>query len=609
MFRYQICSTNWRTLSYFVLAVLAIGCSAEKGEEVASAPSPAPDQPGAAQPGAAPSGAGQPSPDQPSAVEPRMGVAPQTQQAPMMQPRVQPPAEQIGPMPQAQQFQPRMGIRSSQDSAVPTQQPQFAPEPVAPQPVAPQIERFAPQMQPLPSPAEQLPPPAEMMQPAPMMAAPEDGDAAASDAESAHATVDGVDQPYDIVEVFYGTDRAPILWPTGNWLQKYHAFLPTFTCVLVGLLFSLALLQVRQYLLSGLATLVAVTFGFVLGQGAMIEYQKQDRFLTNDSVVYGADRGTLGLGTCQVSIPKIHMAGVLESPSILKLEFEELPERHVVLLEVRSREEQEFWDLMQKRVIQSPKRDLMIFIHGYNVSFEDAARRTAQMAHDLQFQGAPVFFSWPSQGELLGYVTDRKNSAWTASHLKDFLLKVHQQSGAESIHLIAHSMGNRALGSAINSLANEVADEGKLFNEVVLAAPDVDRDLFQQEIAPKILGLSNHVTLYASQNDLALKASRAVNGYPRAGDVGSDILILPGIDTIDVSQIDSSLLGHAYYGDNTSVISDIHALLHITRYPKERVWLRNVSSAAGAYWYFDPNANRSAAPVPAIHAASGVSRS
>jgi len=574
----QIWMTGLGQFSLYALLIpLAIGCSAEKAEQVVDngdagrEPAPTVEQVETA-PVAPPIEQEQrpavQQQQQPIQQQPAF-QAPQSMQQPMLQ--QQPVVEPAPGGEQSLQFQPRMAPMQAQPQVRRFQHPQAVQGEASPHQQfietlqAPEAEMAAPQVSPVPA--------EPMSQEAPS------------------------DDPYDVVEVFYGTDRAPILWPTGAWLQKYHEFLPTITCLLVGMIFGLAMLQFKQYTISILIILISVSFGFVLGHGSWVEYQKQDRFLSNSSTIYGSERGNLGLGTCKVSIPKIHQAGVLESPSILKLEFEELPEQHVVLLEVKSREEQEFWDLMQARVMRAPNRDLMIFIHGYNVSFEDAARRTAQMAHDLQFQGAPVFFSWPSQGELLGYVTDRNNSAWTASHLKDFLLKVHQQSGAESIHLIAHSMGNRALGTAIKSLADDVGQEGKLFNEVVLAAPDVDREVFTQEIAPRMLQLSNHVTLYASQNDLALKVSRAVNGYPRAGDVGPGVLVLAGIDTIDVSQIDSSLLGHAYYGDNTSVISDIHALLHVTRFPQDRVWLRDVSAPMGMYWYFDPTANPTETPT------------
>lgn len=500
------------------------------------------------------------------------------QTAPLQQPATSPLTQ---PVPQGQVPQP-------ESATSPYQPPALAPQSVersTPRQriAAPRSSQFQqPQVAPQIAQPEAMQAPADMAQVESMEA-----DPVVRDPKAVSASAD----PFDVVEVFYGTDRAPMVWPNGVLPHKYHALLPAVTCVLLGLAVALLLSRFKQYLIGGLTILASITGALVVGQEGWVQYQKYDRFLSNESVVYGKQQGDMQLGLCRVSIPKSHQTGSLESPSVIHWEFEEKPENHVMLMEVKTQEEQAFFEMLRQRVAESPHGDLLIFIHGYNVTFEDAARRTAQIAHDLEFQGAPVFFSWPSQGELLGYVTDRSNSFWTASHLKDFLLKVHQQSGAQSIHLIAHSMGNRAFGAAIESLAADVDRTQKVFNEVILAAPDVDARVFTDEIAPKLTGMSQHVTLYASQNDLALKASRAVNGYPRAGDVGSNILILNGIDTIDVTKIDTSLLGHAYYGDNKSVISDIYALMQNTRSPRDRKWLLDMTSPGGMYWYFDPQYN------------------
>ncbi|MEW4453109.1 alpha/beta hydrolase [Bremerella sp. JC817] len=564
------------------LAIGLVGCSNKEGEtEVGHADAPHTG----------------PVVDHGVPMDARVQVAPQAMQQkspPQLAPQFQ-PIPQFQPQavqPQAPLTSPEMKQRMSGEMS-PFSQPQALP---LEGPVVQQQRSLQPQaMQP------------QMMQPRMMQAAPEQAapmlspEAAPMQSMAAQSPADvrpPSDDPFDVVEVFYGTDRAPMVWPGGVLPHKYHALLPAATCVLLGIAVALLLTKFQQYIVAGLTVLVAITGAIVVGQEGWVQYNKYDRFLTNQSVVYGKEQGDLQLGTCKVSIPKSHQAGKLESPSVLHWEFEEKPEDHVMLVEVKSEEEQQFLDMLKQRVAESPNHDLLIFIHGYNVSFEDAARRTAQIAHDLEFQGAPVFFSWPSQGELLGYVVDRDNSFWTASHLREFLLKIHYHSGAQAVHLIAHSMGNRAFGAAVEALAQDLNQQEKMFNEVILAAPDVDARVFQEQIAPRLSSLAHHVTLYASQNDLALKASRAVNGYPRAGDVGASILVLSGIDTIDVTQIDTSLMGHAYYGDNTTVISDIYALMQNHRFPKQREWLRDISSPGGMYWYFDPQYNNSVTRAP-----------
>ncbi len=125
-----------------------------------------------------------------------------------------------------------------------------------------------------------------------------------------------------------------------------------------------------------------------------------------------------------------------------------------------------------------------------------------------------------------------------------------------------------------------------MFNEVVLTAPDIDADVFRRDIAPAIVKTAKRVTLYASSNDGALAMSKKIHGYPRAGESGENVVVVPGIDTIDVSGIDTSLLGHTYYGDNDTVITDIVQLLRESKPPGLRDRLRAVVRNGRKYWVF-----------------------
>jgi esterase/lipase superfamily enzyme len=125
-----------------------------------------------------------------------------------------------------------------------------------------------------------------------------------------------------------------------------------------------------------------------------------------------------------------------------------------------------------------------------------------------------------------------------------------------------------------------------MFNEVVLTAPDIDAEVFINDIAPAVVKTARRVTLYASSNDEALIISKKVHGYPRAGDSGSQLVVVPGIDTVDVSAVDTSLLGHNYYGDNSSVLTDIFELLNDSKPADQRQWLRAERSGLLKYWVF-----------------------
>lgn len=309
-------------------------------------------------------------------------------------------------------------------------------------------------------------------------------------------------------------------------------------------------------------------------------------------VFYGYRRANeIQLGECKVTIPKGHRIGTLESPSVLRLQFRQDPEEHVVLYRVTPCPAGQFFVNLRLAVTQARRHECLVFVHGFNVSFADAARRTAQIAHDLAFEGTPIFYSWPSRGRLslAGYRHDANNVKWAVPHLVTFLNEVSYRSGAETIHLIAHSMGNQVLADALAALASQFRETSRpRFTEVVLTAPDIDADVFT-EMAELFRRAAKRVTLYASSNDLALGFSKRYQGnYPRAGDSGKKIVIVRGVDTIDASRVDTNLIGHFYYADNKSVLSDIFSLVTHGDPPGERFGLLPQTSDRGLYWLFRP---------------------
>jgi len=303
---------------------------------------------------------------------------------------------------------------------------------------------------------------------------------------------------------------------------------------------------------------------------------------------YGNQRGTLAFGVCRVSIPEHHRMGELEAPSWQKFEFHENPKKHIVLLEVTPQSEKKFIAGLRLYIHRSEENQAFVFVHGYNVSFEDAARRTAQMAFDLGFDGAPIFYSWPSQGRLSAYTVDETNAEWSVPHLKEFLEMVSSKTGAKQIHLIVHSMGGRSLSAALKEIANEQGSEAPIFKEIVLAAPDIDAEVFKRDILPRIQPIVGRITLYASSVDKALMASKMAHGNPRAGDSNSEALVVVhGMDTVDASTVDTSFLGHSYYAENRSIISDIYLLLRTGNPPNQRNLLERYRNG-DKYWTFRP---------------------
>ncbi len=332
---------------------------------------------------------------------------------------------------------------------------------------------------------------------------------------------------------------------------------------------------------AGLGAMMACISGFLAGCLIFLGQTKIEKHGVN----YTGDRGQFTHGIAEVSIPESHERGSVERPSLLRFEVREDQTRHIVLTNAVELLEEDFKLRVSDAVASAPAHDLLVFIHGYNVSFESALLRTAQLAVDLPFEGVPICYSWPSQATLTGYPIDANNADWTVPHLKDFLLDLATQTGADSINVIAHSMGNRAMTAAIRQISQQQhADAKPLFDRIVLAAPDIDADYFRRDAAPALVKVADHVTLYASSDDQALIASRKVNGYPRAGDSGADIVIAAGIETVDVSGTDLSLLGHSYYGDNETMLRDLYDVVRARLPATKRDSLIQRSAGTMIYW-------------------------
>jgi len=298
---------------------------------------------------------------------------------------------------------------------------------------------------------------------------------------------------------------------------------------------------------------------------------------------YGGERGAFEVGSCMVSIPKGHQTGKLESPSWFRFEFSEDPSKHLMLHEVTPMEEAGMYEKLRASLNESEEKGLLVFVHGYNVTFENAARRMAQLTYDLGFDGAPVFYSWPANGSTLDYPADEADVQWTVPHLRDFILDLAEKSGARKINLIAHSMGNRAVTAALREIAPSRSEP--LFKEVILTAPDIDADIFTRDIIPAILPVAGRITLYASSKDRALQLSNKIHQYPRAGESGDHLVVLTGIDTVDASEVDTDLLGHSYFAEAEPLLSDLNLLLRNSFPPDQRNLLERAKSRL-KYWLF-----------------------
>lgn len=294
-------------------------------------------------------------------------------------------------------------------------------------------------------------------------------------------------------------------------------------------------------------------------------------------------------GVCEVTIPPDHRTGQLEGPKWWRLEFSADPRKHVYLKDVNQAGKTIVFEAISKSfesVEAGTRRRALLFVHGYNVSFQDAARRSAQMHYDLNFPGISAFYSWPSNANLQSYVSDSGDIEWSTPHIKEFLTDFDTFNAIDEIYVIAHSMGNRGVIKALVEM--RLTGAGRKIKEIILAAADVDAAIFERDLAPQIANYYPRTTVYASANDKALWGSEALSEAYRVGEIRNrepTIRTLPTFDVIDASNVATDLLGHSYYGDGTSVISDIFQLI-VTNQNPPRFNLSEQNGSRGKYWRF-----------------------
>ena len=225
-------------------------------------------------------------------------------------------------------------------------------------------------------------------------------------------------------------------------------------------------------------------------------------------------------------------------------------------------------------------RSLLIFVHGYNVSFEDAAVRAAQIAADTDLDGVVVIFDWPSAGAMSSYVRDQQAARNAGFYLARFLRDFPASVDADRLLLVAHSMGSEVVSRAVSILGDSVPP----ITQAVFAAPDVDARFFRREVLPRLVPKAKRITVYASNEDEALRASRVLNGVWRLGLGGDSLVVLKDMDTIDATRVRGDFLGHTLF-INGSVLADLHELLANDRAPGDRRLL-GIRKDSLTFWRF-----------------------
>jgi esterase/lipase superfamily enzyme len=213
-------------------------------------------------------------------------------------------------------------------------------------------------------------------------------------------------------------------------------------------------------------------------------------------------------------------------------------------------------------IAKTSRRHVLLFVHGFNNRFDDAVYRFAQIIHDSRVDAVPALFTWPSRGSVWAYGYDRESTNYSRDALEHLLQVLSKDPAVEEVSILAHSMGNWLALEALRQMAIRNGRVSPKINAVMLAAPDVDVNVFKSQIATITEKDGPKITLFVSQDDRALAISRRVWGdIPRLGAIDPAVepykaeLAAEKITVIDLTKLTSDdRLNHAKFAESPEVV-------------------------------------------------------
>ena len=283
------------------------------------------------------------------------------------------------------------------------------------------------------------------------------------------------------------------------------------------------------------------------------------RGVDQKSGAFDAERArALSFAALTVSIPPGHKPGDIE----WKRSTERKPEKAFVALANTRLDEAAFRAALDRLI--PPSGEVFVFVHGYNTNYEEGVVRLAQIANDTGVP-APVLFSWPSRGAVAEYLTDRETVLASRVRLDQFLTFLAATPRVKTINIFGHSMGSMLTMETLQmaKLRGDVNYGGKL-GAVVLAAPDIDMDVFAAQL--EVIGNRNRPTaILISDQDRALKlAQRLAGGVVRVGAATPEELQAQlslqrlGITAVDIAKLQGKdQLAHTTFAENPVLLRQI----------------------------------------------------
>jgi esterase/lipase superfamily enzyme len=240
------------------------------------------------------------------------------------------------------------------------------------------------------------------------------------------------------------------------------------------------------------------------------------------------------------------------------------PSKEFVALKANRLSEAEALKIFHEKLSRTHKRQVLVFVHGFNTRFPEAVFRLAQIAHDSNLGAVPVLFTWPSRGNLFSYTYDRESANYSRDALENLLQGLQRDPAVDEIDILAHSMGNWVTLEALRQMAIRDKRLAPKIKSVMLASPDVDVDVFRRQIVD--IGENRPpFTLFVARDDEALGASRKVWGdIPRIGAVNpqqepyQSMFRESRINVIDLTDVTTDdKLKHSKFAESPEVVEMI----------------------------------------------------
>lgn len=300
----------------------------------------------------------------------------------------------------------------------------------------------------------------------------------------------------------------------------------------------------------------------------------------------------------------------IEVDSLVNVNIIDAPDAPKTLAHNEIQEREDFTEDVVTWIERSSDSSALLYIHGFNTSFADAANNTAKLGYDLGFPGSLFFFSWPARGDSPSYLADREAMLNSQLALRSMIQDIFTLTPVRDLYIIAEGMGATLVSHTLKNTFRVNPEYRNQIREIVLIAPDIEKTEFRNDLVPFIASDEYPLTLYVSSNnpDLnfakdfytrpALESTEESSTLPvtkkpvipdLAGNSENGVFLAEHVETIEVGNANTSLAAAAGYADTGAILIDIRNLIHFGNRANSRSQLTAQLQTEPIHWAYTPD--------------------